>query len=97
MRNLETRDILVVLGWVRDYYRVMNERLGVTEELLEPKLLDDNEVRLTTEYVKLIREKLLEWVDRLQENEAKEFVIRENAPEIDNDNMFSTSSSVILF
>ena len=33
----------MLLRWVRDYYASMSGRLGVGEELLEPRLLDDRE------------------------------------------------------
>lgn len=94
---METKDILLVLGWVRDYYKVMNDRLGVTEELLEPKLLDDNEAKLSRDYVKLISTKLLEWVDRLLLSEKKDFIERDKAPDTDSDEMYATSAPVILF
>ncbi|KAI3634554.1 hypothetical protein MIR68_007465 [Amoeboaphelidium protococcarum] len=95
--DMETKDILLVLGWVRDYYKVMNDRLGVTEELLEPKLLDDNEAKLSRDYVKLISTKLLEWVDRLLLSEKKDFIERDKAPDTDSDEMYATSAPVILF
>lgn len=96
-RNMETREILFMTSWVRDYYTVMGERLGVTEELLEPRLLDDNEGSLTQEYIKLIRSKLMEWVDRLAETEMHEFILREKPPDSDGEQLFCTSAAVILF
>ena len=80
-RNLETREILYMTSWIRDYYHVMGERMGVGEELLEPRLLDDNESSLTQEYIKLIKSKLVEWVNRLADSEANEFIARDKPPD----------------
>ncbi|KAI3658132.1 hypothetical protein MP638_001595 [Amoeboaphelidium occidentale] len=96
-RKLETRDILFMTGWVRDYYRIMNDQFGVTEDELEPRLLDDNEQALIAEYVKLIREKLDEWIGRLLETDRLEFVTRDKPPETDTEGMYQTSAPVILF
>lgn len=95
--SLETRDILSLTSWIREYYKTMEDRLGVSEDLLEPRLLDDRENVLIEEYVKVVRVKLIEWVDRLQDTEEKEFISRENPPECDSDGLYITSSSVILF
>lgn len=94
---LQARDILLVTGWVREYYQLMSEQLGVNEELLEPRLLDSNEDHLTAEYIKLIRKKLWEWVDRLLDTEASDFQKRDQPPEIEGDGMYTSSAAVILF
>ena len=96
-QKLETREILLVTSWVRDYYRTMGDKLGVTEELLEPRLLDDKETSLISEYVKLVQEKLTEWVDRLQQTEEAEFRERDKPPDAEADGFYVTSSAVILF
>ena len=64
---------------------------------MEPRLLDDNEAALTQEYIKLIKSKLVEWVDRLLDSESTEFIMRDKPPELDSENMYATSAAVILF
>jgi exocyst complex component 3 len=96
-KNMETRDILLLTAWIREYYTIMNDRFGVSEDLLEPRLLDDNEGKLTDEYVRLIEKKLQEWVDRLLQTEYEDFISREKSPEIDTDSIYITSAPVILF
>jgi exocyst complex component 3 len=51
----------------------MNGRLGVGEELLEPKLLDDREEEQILEYIKLVRQKLNEWLNNLLNTETRDF------------------------
>jgi exocyst complex component 3 len=95
--TLETREILLITGWVRDYYRTMTDRFGVSEELLEPRLLDDNEEKLVHDYVSLIQKKLKEWVDRLLFTEGRDFSNREKPPETEVESIYCTSAAVILF
>lgn len=71
--------------------------MGVSEELLEPRLLDDNEASLTQEYIKLIKSKLVEWVDRILDGEATEFIMRDKPPDMDGEGLYASSAAVILF
>ncbi|KAI8849265.1 exocyst complex component Sec6-domain-containing protein [Chytridium lagenaria] len=81
--------------WVRDYYFSMNGRLGVGEELLEPRLLDDREEELILEYIKLVRQKLSEWLNNLLNSETRDFVERTAPPDSDSNGIYLLSGSVI--
>ncbi len=74
MKRLEPREILKISAWVRDYYSSMSINLGITEDLLEPRLLDDEEMVLIAQYIDTVGKKLREWVDRLIAGEGKDFV-----------------------
>lgn len=96
-QDLDAGTILRLLRFVRDYYTTMSTRLGVTEELLEPQLLDGQEQSLVDEYLKLVRRKLVEWTSNLMQSESRDFVQRENPPEMSPDGQFGLSGAVDLF
>ncbi|KAI9477963.1 MAG: exocyst complex component Sec6-domain-containing protein [Benjaminiella poitrasii] len=96
-QDLDAGTILRLLRFVRDYYATMSTRLGVTEELLEPQLLDGQEQSLVDEYLKLVRRKLVEWTSNLMQSEANKFVTREEPPEISPDGQYGLSGAVDLF
>ncbi|KAJ3211678.1 SNARE-binding exocyst subunit S6 [Dinochytrium kinnereticum] len=96
-RPMEAGAILLLLKWVRDYYSSMNGRLGVGEELLEPRLLDDREEELILEYIKLVRQKLSEWLNNLLNTETRDFLDRISPPESDSNGIYLLSGSVIVF
>ncbi|KAI8801633.1 exocyst complex component Sec6-domain-containing protein [Cladochytrium replicatum] len=89
--------ILQLLKWVRDYYSNMSGRLGVGEELLEPRLLDGNEEELIGQYVNLVHDKLSEWLTNLLRTETADFIKRDHAPEIDGNGMYFLTGSIIVF
>jgi exocyst complex component 3 len=62
----------------------MTYELGVSEELLEPRLLDGREDELMIDYVSLVKSKLGEWLKNLNDSEVKEFVSREYPPDADS-------------
>ncbi|KAG0195272.1 SNARE-binding exocyst subunit S6, partial [Mortierella sp. NVP41] len=72
--------ILHLLRWIREYYVSMNHQLGVTEELLEPQLLDGNEQGLLDEYLKLVRTNLVKWTNNMMNTASNEFTERTAAP-----------------
>ncbi|KAI8975188.1 exocyst complex component Sec6-domain-containing protein [Mycotypha africana] len=96
-QDLDAGTILRLLRFLRDYYSVMSTRLGVTEELLEPQLLDGQEQSLVDEYLKLVRRKLVEWTSNLMQSESKAFVTRDEPPEISQDGQYGLSGAVDLF
>lgn len=87
----------------------MTYRLGVNEELLEPRLLDGREEELMVDYVKLVKAKLSEWLTNLNDSESKEFLKREYPPDTDSNgyhlfldssyicSLYILSGSVIVF
>ncbi|CAO3693544.1 unnamed protein product [Rhizopus microsporus] len=96
-QDLDAGTILRLLRFVRDYYATMSTRLGVTEELLEPQLLDGQEQTLVGEYLKLVRQKLVEWTSNLMSAESRDFVTRDTSPEMSPDGQFGLSGAVDLF
>lgn len=95
--TIEAGAILMLLRWVRDYYASMSGRLGVGEELLEPRLLDDREDDLILEYIKLVRLKLSEWLNNLLNTETRDFLERPGPPEVGANGIYVLSGSVIVF
>ncbi|KAI9034366.1 exocyst complex component Sec6-domain-containing protein [Hyaloraphidium curvatum] len=93
---LDAGSILRLLKWVRDYYDDMRVRLGVSEEVLMPELLDGKEQQLVNDYLKLIRTKLDEWMGNLFVTEMRQFCAREEPPE-ENNGIYGTASPVIMF
>ncbi|KAI9030885.1 exocyst complex component Sec6-domain-containing protein [Phycomyces nitens] len=96
-QDLDAGTILRLLRFVRDYYATMSTRLGVTEELLEPQLLDGQEQTLVDEYLKLVRNKLAEWTSNLMSSESRDFVAREHPPETTPDGQYGMSGAVDMF
>ncbi|KAI8073404.1 exocyst complex component Sec6-domain-containing protein [Gilbertella persicaria] len=96
-QDLDAGTMLRLLRFVRDYYTTMSTRLGVTEELLEPQLLDGQEQSLVDEYLKLVRRKLVEWTSNLMQSESQKFVNRKEPPEMAQDGQFGLSGAVDLF
>lgn len=95
--DLDGGTILKLLRFVRDYYASMSNQLGVTEELLEPQLLDGQEQALVEDYLKLVRRKLVEWTTNLMKTESRDFIQRDKAPETDPDGLYGMSAAVIMF
>jgi exocyst complex component 3 len=88
--------LLALYEWLKEYKDNMKE-LKVAPELLDPPLLDGNEQTLIEDYVQLIIRKLDEWSANLMKTEIAEFTKREEAPELDSDNLYSIQGGVILF
>ncbi|KAF9989808.1 SNARE-binding exocyst subunit S6 [Mortierella antarctica] len=95
--DLDGGRILHLLRWVREYYANMNHQLGVTEELLEPQLLDGNEQGLLDEYLKLVRKNLIKWTTNMMNTATTEFTERQSAPEKDADKLYHMQTANILF
>ncbi|KAI8621413.1 exocyst complex component Sec6-domain-containing protein [Chytriomyces sp. MP71] len=94
---MEAGSILILLKLVREYYSQMNGRLGVGEELLEPRLMDDREDDMIIQYIELVRDKLTEWLNNLLNTETKDFTERTGPPESDATGKYLLSGSVIVF
>ncbi|KAG0301218.1 SNARE-binding exocyst subunit S6 [Dissophora globulifera] len=95
--DLDGALILHLLRWVREYYASMNHQLGVTEELLEPQLLDGNEQGLLDEYLKLVRTNLVKWTNNMMATVSTEFIERQSAPERDADRLYHMQTASLLF
>ncbi|KAG0172586.1 SNARE-binding exocyst subunit S6 [Apophysomyces sp. BC1034] len=94
--DLDVGTILRLLRFVRDYYTTMSTRLGVTEELLEPQLLDGQEHTLIDECLKLVKSRLAQWTSNLMSSESRDFVTRENPPEI-SDGQYCMEGAIHMF
>ncbi|KAG0269224.1 SNARE-binding exocyst subunit S6 [Actinomortierella ambigua] len=81
--DLEGRLILHLLRFVREYYAQMDQKLGVTEELLEPQLLGGNEQGLLDEYLRLVRNLMTSWTSNLLKLNVEQFQALEKPPERD--------------
>jgi hypothetical protein len=95
--NIGPADILLLLKWIRNYYDDMLTRLDVSEELLEPRLLGDREEELVNGYIKLVGDKLTEWLANILQNEYGHFLARSSPPEQDANGHYLSSGSVIVF
>ncbi|KAF9116156.1 SNARE-binding exocyst subunit S6 [Mortierella sp. AM989] len=95
--DLDGGRILHLLRWVREYYANMNHQLGVTEELLEPQLLDGNEQGLLDEYLKLVRTNLIKWTNNMMATATTDFSDRQAAPEKDSDKLYNMQTANLLF
>ncbi|CAG8492460.1 7351_t:CDS:2 [Acaulospora colombiana] len=93
----DARTILRLIKWVRQYRKRMNKEFRISEDILEPPLLDGNEQELIEDYLKLIRRKLEEWMTNLMNDETREFIERSKAPELDANRLYGLSGSVIMF
>ncbi|KAF9926246.1 SNARE-binding exocyst subunit S6 [Linnemannia zychae] len=96
-QDLDGGRILHLLRWVREYYANMNHQLGVTEELLEPQLLDGNEQGLLDEYLKLVRTNLVKWMNNMMNTAATEFTERTAAPATDSGRLYHMQTASLLF
>ena len=95
--EMEPSSILTLLKWVRDYYASMSDRLDVSEDLLEPKLLDGREAEFMESYVSLVRGKLTEWLRNILQSETIDFLQRVAPPEMDTGGQYLLTGSVIAF
>lgn len=94
--NVETASILLLLRWAKDYYIEMEAKLGISKEILEPKLLDGQEKQLIDEYLRVVSQKLDEWMRNLLASESREFSERKNPPDTDSGGAYVLSAAVIL-
>ncbi|KAJ2995911.1 SNARE-binding exocyst subunit S6 [Globomyces sp. JEL0801] len=89
--------ILILIKWVKDYYLGMSQRLGMSDTLLAPRLLDGRESDYMEKYVKLVRVKLTEWLKNILATETIDFLERKCPPETDTNGQYLLTGSVIVF
>ncbi|KAJ3190257.1 SNARE-binding exocyst subunit S6 [Gaertneriomyces sp. JEL0708] len=94
---MDAGSILTLLAWVREYYESMSSRLDVSEDILEPRLLDGREESLQKEYIKLVRGKLAEWLSNILRTETVDFLERRRPPDSDTEGKYLLAGSVIVF
>ncbi|KAI8321290.1 exocyst complex component Sec6 [Martensiomyces pterosporus] len=95
--NLEGGAILTLLRWVREYHSAMRKELSIPRDQLKPALLEGREDQLAQEYLDVAAKKIREWVVNLMRTETASFVTRQDAPNVGEDGMYVTDSSVYLF
>ncbi|KAJ3343128.1 SNARE-binding exocyst subunit S6 [Gonapodya sp. JEL0774] len=96
LSSLDAGGILKLQSWVGHYHDEMRGRLGVTEELLEPHLLDGKQDAMLGEYVNITRAKFSEWRRNLMTTETRAFTTRRDPPEESNGS-YNMSAGVIMF
>lgn len=94
--NPDAAFLLTLHAWLKEYRESMEE-LKIEPELLEPPLLDGKEQVLIDDYLKLIVSKLDEWTKNAMASDMKAFTTREEAPELDAENLFGLDGAVIMF
>ncbi|CCJ28961.1 unnamed protein product, partial [Pneumocystis jirovecii] len=93
----DAKTILKMLEFVKKYYSRINKEFGITRDKLTPRLLDGRESDFIDDYLKLIVKKMDEWISNLSKKEFNSFVIREEQPEVDTDNLYGMPGAVIMF
>jgi hypothetical protein len=95
--KLDSSSILFLIKWVKEYYENMASNLDVSEDLLEPKLLDGREMELLASYIDMVKLKLTEWLANLLSSETSEFLDRKQPPETDSGGQYLLTGSVMAF
>lgn len=95
--GLTAGQILSVLGWVKTYNEALENQFGIASDELEPNLLDDREPKLISDYVRLSRKKITEWIGNLLISESKYFTERKSLPDADGNDRYFTPATVDLF
>jgi hypothetical protein len=95
--ELDPAVILLLIRWVGDYYHNMSSRLDVSEDLLEPRLLDGREEEMLEIYSRLVRKKLTEWLSNIISTETIDFLERKVPPDVDSGDQYLLRGSVIVF
>ncbi|KAJ2161685.1 SNARE-binding exocyst subunit S6 [Coemansia sp. RSA 552] len=95
--DLDGGSILLLLRWIREYYGAMRKSLSISKDQLKPALLEGREDQLAQEYLEIAAKKIREWVNNLMRTENESFVSRQDAPNVGDDGLYVTGSSVYLF
>lgn len=95
--GLTAGQILSLLGWVKTYHETLENQFGIASDELEPHLLDDREPKLISDYVKLSKKKITEWIGNLLQSESKYFMERKALPDADGEDRYFTPATVDLF
>ena len=95
--DVDPSAILILTKWIQDYHDKMSSKFDVSEDLLEPRLLDGREEEFIAAYVRLVRGKLSEWLHNIISSETVEFLNRKMPPECDGSGHYIMTGSVIAF
>ena len=95
--GLTAGQILSLLGWIKKYHETLENQFGIASDELEPRLLDEKEPKLISDYVRLSRKKITEWIGNLLQSESKYFIERRALPDADGEDRYFTPATVDLF
>ncbi|CAG8528272.1 21246_t:CDS:2, partial [Racocetra persica] len=73
---LDVGTIFALIRWVRQYYLKIVSDMHVSQDLLEPQLLDGREQELIDYFLSIMRNKFQEWKNNLIGSDIKEFIER---------------------
>ncbi|CAO2650889.1 Nn.00g091860.m01.CDS01 [Neocucurbitaria sp. VM-36] len=84
--------LLAVINWVDKYYAKMN-KLGFSEEELQPHVIDNRSAELIRTYRQVIIQAVDQYMDRINTQDRKSFLDQERtAYEVNADGIFQTRS-----
>jgi exocyst complex component 3 len=90
--GLRPPQLLTIINWVDKYYAKM-QKLGISEEDLQPHLIDNRAAELVRDYRQVIIIAVDEWMDRMAETDKKSFLARDdNALDEDENRYFRTKT-----
>ncbi|RPA88975.1 exocyst complex component Sec6 [Choiromyces venosus 120613-1] len=77
--DLDGQSLLNIILWNGEYNKSM-KTLGVKAAELKPQLIDGREADLLKEYSQLIVKKMEEWMNKIMEDDTKDFILRTHQP-----------------
>ena len=90
--SLRPPHLLAIINWVDKYYAKM-QKLGISEEDLQPHLIDNRAPELVRDYRQVIIKAVDEWMDRMADTDKKNFLARDdNALDTDENGCFRTKT-----
>ncbi|KAF2793932.1 exocyst complex component Sec6 [Melanomma pulvis-pyrius CBS 109.77] len=90
--SLRPPHLLAIINWV-DKYHLKMQKLGISEEDLQPHLIDNRAAELVRDYRQVIIKAVDEWMDRMAETDKKNFLARDdNALDTDENGCFRTKT-----
>ncbi|CAG8636440.1 8637_t:CDS:2, partial [Racocetra fulgida] len=91
---LDAGTIFDLIRWVRQYYLKIVSDMHVSQDLLEPQLLDGREQELIDYFLSIMRNKFQEWKNNLIGSDIKEFI--ERPYELDANKVTGLSGTPVL-
>ncbi|KAF0363399.1 exocyst complex component Sec6 [Gigaspora margarita] len=92
--TLDAGTIFDLIRWVRQYYLKIVSDMNISQDLLEPELLDGREHELIDYLLSIMRNKFQEWKNNLIGSDIKEFV--ERPYELDANKVTGLSGTPVL-
>lgn len=97
VRSAPDASVLLQLhAWVKEY-KVSMKELDVNPDWVQPPLLDGKEQELIEDYVVVIVKKMDEWTANLLKDEERDFIVREEPPEIEEGGAYALQGAIIMF